>query len=580
MESNTSPALDASAQIADPKAQPLLTTREDVERQQLPLDGDDDQHPPPRDGEKPRGRGLERAKSRSWRKLSDYVTTGEVLLTGPTLLNRSDIPVTSGTGDSVGGSDERFVRRQKEKETTIRLKRWHFQRMMSFSLTQVMVALLCHVAVAIVAFSFLFHNWTVVDSVYFAVVTFTTIGYGDLIPLSHAARFFTCVYALSGVTCLGIAIGVVSANIAEARDKAVREAKESDKVRALALFRTDSMARLSAEPSRTQSFGSFGGGCGSAGCHVDTAANDLCTRFVKWLSDIPRPTGAAKIFAGFLVVLLVLGVFGAFISRDPAIGAAEIAYFLVITATTLGFGDVAPTSQAGRLATAIFIPLAVGTMGHWLAIVAKYIVDQRQQAFRSTFQAEGISLADLQAMDTDDDGNVSRAEFLEFMLLAMNKVDKALLEELRAHFDRLDSDRSGALSKDDLIALARRQLKKPSRKLELARYKRRLREQADQARRREVSWFSPERFSLSNIFHSPSVESHEPSRGTFVAGAASNCNTNNNNVFRNDTLDSLDLARTSSVLDSHGICLTASTTSQPAAPVGVRAPVFEGRELV
>jgi potassium channel subfamily K, other eukaryote len=573
MEKKESPSHDESDQVDDPKAQPLLTTREDVvdvANQRRPLDGDDDQQPLPQEVAKPIGRGLERTKSRSWRKLSDYVTTGEVLLTGPTLLNRSDIPATD---DSVGGSDERFARRQIDKETAIRLKRWHFQRMMSFSLTQVMVALLCHVAVAIVAFSFLFHNWTVVDSVYFAVVTFTTIGYGDLIPLSHAARFFTCVYALSGVTCLGIAIGVVSANIAEARDKAVREAKEKDKVRALALFRTDSMARLSAEPSRTRSFGAFGGGCGNAGCHADDAALGLCTRFVNWLSDIPRPTGAAKVLAGFLVVLLVLGVFGAFISRDPAIGAAEIVYFLVITATTLGFGDVAPTSQPGRLATAIFIPLAVGTMGHWLAIVAKYIVDQRQQAFRQTLQAEGISLADLQAMDTDDDGNVSRAEFLEFMLLAMNKVDKSLLEELRAHFDRLDSDRSGALSKDDLIALARKQLKKPSRKLELARYKRKLRLQADQARRREVSWFSPERFSLSNIFHSNSVESHEPSsRGGAIHAAA-------NSMYRNDTLDSLDIARTSSVLEGHGICLTASTVSHQASPERTSPPV-EGRELV
>jgi hypothetical protein len=241
------------------------------------------------------------------------------------------------------------------------------------------------------------------------------------------------------------------------------------------------------------------------------------------------------------VVLLVLGVFGVVISRDPAIDLSEVAYFLVVSATTLGFGDLAPVSQPGRLATAFFIPIAVATMGQWLAIVAKFIVDQRQEAFQRDFEVEGISLADLQAMDSDDDGNVSRADFLEFMLLAMSKVDKSLLEELRAHFDRLDADRSGLLSKDDLIAIARRRLKKPSRKLELARYKKKLHLQAEQGRRKEVSWFSSSRFSLNNIFPSNSVESHD--REGAPAG-----------LFRTDTLENLGI--------------TVSCTSSAGGPEG------------
>lgn len=60
------------------------------------------------------------------------------------------------------------------------------------------------------------------------------------------------------------------------------------------------------------------------------------------------------------------------------------------------------------------------------------------------------------------------------MLVAMNKVDKELIDELRAHFRRLDVDGKGELSKASLVAIARKKLKSPARKLELALYKKNL----------------------------------------------------------------------------------------------------------
>lgn len=72
------------------------------------------------------------------------------------------------------------------------------------------------------------------------------------------------------------------------------------------------------------------------------------------------------------------------------------------------------------------------------------------------------------------DGKVSWFEFLEFMLVAMKKVDPDLLDELRAYFDRLDVSNTGELSRDTLIELARRKRTSPRRKLELYAYKQHL----------------------------------------------------------------------------------------------------------
>src|SRR5438552_2538595 len=45
-------------------------------------------------------------------------------------------------------------------------------------------------------------DWTWLDAVYMSAITLTTVGYGEVHPLSHAGRVFTIVFALGGVFLL------------------------------------------------------------------------------------------------------------------------------------------------------------------------------------------------------------------------------------------------------------------------------------------------------------------------------------------------------------------------------------------
>jgi hypothetical protein len=152
----------------------------------------------------------------------------------------------------------------------------------------------------------------------------------------------------------------------------------------------------------------------------------------------------------------------------------HLANCLLCIASTIGYGDLTPQTQTGRLIAIFFIPIACGTMGQWLGLVANWIIERRQAKFRKSLGNRELTQRDLDIMDENGDGFVSRAEFLEFMLVAMNKIDQELVDELRNHFDKLDADGTGELSREDMVEAARRRLKSPTHKLELAAYKRQL----------------------------------------------------------------------------------------------------------
>lgn len=98
-------------------------------------------------------------------------------------------------------------------------------------------------------------------------------------------------------------------------------------------------------------------------------------------------------------------------------------------------------------------------MGQLLAFAAGRIIEARSSRFRHQLEQKDLTEEDLQCMDADGDGRVSKAEFLAFMLVAMKKIDQDLVDELDQHFEKLDTLRSGFLSREALIETARRKLR-------------------------------------------------------------------------------------------------------------------------
>jgi len=50
-------------------------------------------------------------------------------------------------------------------------------------------------------------GWTRLDSLYFCVMTISTIGYGDLAPTTHLSKAFTMAYAILGIGLFASFVG-------------------------------------------------------------------------------------------------------------------------------------------------------------------------------------------------------------------------------------------------------------------------------------------------------------------------------------------------------------------------------------
>jgi potassium channel subfamily K len=78
-------------------------------------------------------------------------------------------------------------------------------------------------------------------------------------------------------------------------------------------------------------------------------------------------------------------------------------------------------------------------------------MDRKRNHAEETFLQRGLTMRDLSTLDLDSDGKVTKAEFLTYMLVALQKVSQEDMDELLVVFDRLDVDKSGTLTPEDLV---------------------------------------------------------------------------------------------------------------------------------
>jgi potassium channel subfamily K len=357
--------------------------------------------------------------------------------------------------------------RTKTERVRTRDQEKHFSEMTlpyEFGVIHCVAAWVVYLGISIVAYSYVFEQWTAIEAAYYACVSFTTIGYGDYTPTTKGGRIFCCFFALAGVCVLGIALGIVGSKIIESEVETLQKAEQKVTQDVFKIFSRDMNSK---SLKRNESSGSFAYLSDHESFHDED--NDP-----KWKQTLTWWRSFCALLCRYTPALAPLFLGAYFIARYEGWELDETVYYMVVTTTTIGYGDYVPERESTKLFAVFYIPLAVGAMGHFLGTIANFIIDKRREHFDKKLWSHEISLEDLAAMDEGKDGYVTEVEFLAFMLVAMKKVDKELIDRIREHFRYLDLTNSGTLVRKDLELMAKKKLRTARSKLRLAQYKTKL----------------------------------------------------------------------------------------------------------
>ena len=220
-------------------------------------------------------------------------------------------------------------------------------------------------------------DWHFIDSMYFTMATLTTVGYGDMPTLPQHMRLITIVFGLVGVLVIAGQIGVVVDYLAEGARKVFIEKQkllvgEAKRV-AASLNKEDTRSTASSPGPAADNTGG-GGGCLSrlgAGMRRLRLAAGVSDKAAKYYYEA---TMAANPCFAVVALCLMLGEWENFeagcdseltglqyngTGKEGCWTLIDSVYFAVITLTTIGYGDVTPSSEKGRLFCALLMPFAV-----------------------------------------------------------------------------------------------------------------------------------------------------------------------------------------------------------------------------
>ena len=231
-----------------------------------------------------------------------------------------------------------------------------------------------YLVVAIVAYSFVFERWSIIDSIYFACITFTTVGYGDPIPSNDSSRAFTCIFALYGVIILGLLIGLVGQAIVEKHNAYMEVIKAKAQEQVLELFGPDET----------------------------TPATPTIAPKEQSLMETMRTIIVVEtpIISAIAIISLAIGHFEGW-------SMVSSIYYGVITASSVGYGDFSPQTQEMRLVAIFFTPIAAAVFCDVLGRIAGAYMARQRAITEKAFLNRRLSLSDLERMDTDADGKVA-----------------------------------------------------------------------------------------------------------------------------------------------------------------------------
>merc|ERR1711871_886483 len=147
---------------------------------------------------------------------------------------------------------------------------------------------------------------------------------------------------------------------------------------------------------------------------------------------------------------ILVGAVGLLLTEDVEGGFVDALYWSVISCTTVGYGDIFPESDAGKIFCIFYLPLGTMSLARIVGNVIESRLEKQVQKRRKMILTRKLASCQLIADDENQDGKVTREEFLVSKLVAMNYCTEEQVKDILQAFDSLDIDDNGVLDNRDL----------------------------------------------------------------------------------------------------------------------------------
>ncbi|XP_010241457.1 PREDICTED: two-pore potassium channel 5-like [Nelumbo nucifera] len=252
----------------------------------------------------------------------------------------------------------------------------------------------------------------VVDALYFCIVTMCTIGYGDIAPLTPAAKVFACGFVLVGFGFIDILLsGLVN----------------------YVLDLQETMILTSIQVGGSHRDGGF-------------SAKDYIFDVEKGRMRIRMKVGLA-----LGVVLLCIGTGFMFLCFVENLDWVDSVYLAVMSVTTVGYGDRAFKTLSGRLFASVWLLLSTLAVARAFLFLAEARIDKRHRRIAKWVLHRDITIEDLLAADVNNNGFISKSEYVIYKLKEMGRICEKDVLQICNQFNKLDPNNSGKITLPDIL---------------------------------------------------------------------------------------------------------------------------------
>jgi potassium channel subfamily K, other eukaryote len=288
--------------------------------------------------------------------------------------------------------------------------------------------------------SYVFHkleNLKYLDALYFSLVTFTTVGYGDFSPQTQEGKVFTCLYVFIGLL-------LVTQVVDRIVDKLLIQKGEmmTNKIVSSWFHHFDNHDHKDGQETKQKD-----------STAIDTLNANTPKHFPFNTTFESKYIVPQALFMSSIYIALIVAVgtmYFYFYDNDSFVDSI---YLSVMTVSTVGYGDVTPKSWFSKAFTCLYSIL--GTLA-FARIVSQFIEVVTEHRFAeknkrllesSFFDAETLIKADV-----NGDDRVTKNEFILFRLRQMDLIPSEVELRIDKQWSRMDIDGDGELSVRDLIA--------------------------------------------------------------------------------------------------------------------------------